>query len=160
MNYETLTVEQTGIWIGNIEKTISLLEALTKIFVDRSKLMDEQYTARYQTGWRKFFYEADYWISAGGNAYPIGSLFKASKVEPFSAQENTLRYFVNDYTYNHRTEYKDVSERWAKYAKRPFEVHESDIIFYQKMKRYHAKAVKMAKLIGMEYEAFNLDEDS
>lgn len=160
MNYETLTVEQTGIWIGNIQKTIAFAEALAERFDKRMKAMDEQYIAIYRTGWRKFFNEPEYWISAGGNVYSMGSLGKARKMTPLTYEETKLRYFVNFYRTEKQTEYKETHERWAKYAKQPFEIHESDIIFYQKMKRFHAKATEIAHNLGMEYEAFNLDEDS
>lgn len=159
MNFETLDLDQTKIWISNIEKTIALADALTERFDRRMKDLDEQYSSIYLSGWRKLFYDSEYFISAGGNIYSTG-LWKAWKMTPLSEAENKLRYFVDFYRTEKQTEYKETHERWAKYAKQPFEIHESDIIFYQKMKRFHAKATEIADNLGMKYEAFNLDEDS
>ena len=157
MNFETLDANQTTIWISNIEKTIAFSEILEKMMNERLSQMDDEYTAKYCNGWRKFFYDKDYWISASGNAYT--GFCKARYVKPLSNAENDLRYFVELYIKKRKVEDKEVHERWSKYAKQPFEVHESDIIFYQKMKCFHKKAQKIAHNLGMEYEAFNLDED-
>lgn len=159
MNFETLSVEQTKVWIENIKKTISLATALEDYMDKRMTQMDEEYAATYHNGWRKFFYDKDYWISSSGYAYAMGGMRKARHVTSLTYAEVLLRYFVHTYNKGEKTEYDETYERWSKYAKKPFEVHESDIMFYQKMKRFHHEAQELAKKLGMEYEAFNLDED-
>lgn len=40
-----------------------------------------------------------------------------------------------------------MQERWTKYASKPFQIEEKDVIFYQEMKEYHADALIIAKRI-------------
>lgn len=160
MNYEVLSRETTDIWLANFQKVIDLAEKLNLLADERLKRMDREYTAKYQTGWRKFFYESDYWISYSGYAYPLGSLFKCKGVESLSYPEIRNRAYVYEYQKLYKKEYKNTQERWAKYAKQPFEVHESDIQFYQQMKHFHEYSIVIAKGLGINCEAFNLDEDS
>lgn len=159
MNFKTLDIEQTSIWIGNIEKTIKFLETLNDYHESRMAQMDQEYTDFYRKGWRRFFNDDEYWISPYGYVYPMGGMIKARKITPLSYAENNLRNFI-DYLYKDKhIELKEAHERWVKYAKQPLEVHESDIIFYQKMKRFHEKLTEIAQNLGIKYEAFDLDED-
>lgn len=160
MNFEILSIEQTEVWIGNIRKTIALANELENYLNKRMIQMDDEYRSVYHKGWRKFWYDKDYWISSAGNAYAMGGYRRARHVTPLTYAEVKLRQFTYSYDKDYKTEYNEVYERWSKYAKKPFEIHESDIIFYQKMKRIHEQAMTVAIRLGIENEVFNLDEDS
>ena len=97
MNFETLSIEQTEVWIGNIQKTIALTTELENYLNKRMIQMDDEYRAVYHKGWRKFWYDKDYWISSAGNAYAMGGYRRARHVTPLTEGEVYLRYFINDY---------------------------------------------------------------
>lgn len=160
MNYDVLTQEDTDIWIGNLNKVIGLAEKLCSTWNDRKTLMDTQYKERYLTGWRRFFYDSDgYWLTPySGIPYPYGGYFKLRHLDELTYAENDLRLYVE-------CEYKEekllrTQERWSKYASQPFQINENDVIFYQSMHKFHLLSKKIAKRLGIDYEAFNLDEDS
>lgn len=159
MNYKVLSTTDTNIWLSNFDKVIELANKLEKYMSERMQRMDDEYTAKFRSGWRKFVYDKDYWISYNGHAYPLGGMFKCKGVEPLSSAEKVLRSYVYDYKKSYKNDFKNTKERWAKYAKQPFEIQESDITFYQQLKHFHEYSLKVAKQLGIDYEAFNLDED-
>lgn len=162
MNYKTLSQNDTIIWLRNLEKTIMLGDYLYNVWVDRQLLMDAQYKERYRTGWRKFFYEEDgYWITLySGFPYATGGFFKLRRLDQLTKAEIHLKWYAEEYDYKIEDSFKKTQQRWAKYAKQPFEISESDVVFYQKMQDWHISSVNIAKRLGIDYEAYNLDEDS
>lgn len=162
MNYKTLSQNDTLIWLGNLEKTIAFSTFLFNKWVERQELMDTQYKERYRTGWRKFFYEDDaYWITPfGGVPYAFGGMFKLRLLDPLTESEMRLKWYAEEYDEKIEDSFKKTHQRWAKYAKQPFEISESDVVFYQKMQDWHFSSVNIAKRLGIDYETFNLDEDS
>lgn len=161
MIFNTLTSRQTNIWIKNIEKVIALRELLAEKNKDREVIRDNEYKEKYLTGWRRFFHEKEcYTRYYTGDIFEINSFFfKLKKMTPYNHYELHNMYQTEDYLDKHRRKYKMMHERWTKYAHKPFQIEEKDVIFYQEMKEYHADALIIAKGLKLDYEAFNLDED-
>lgn len=161
MIFETLTQRQTNIWIGNIAKVINLRELLNEKDKDREVIRDNEYREKYLTGIRRFFHEKEcYTRYYTGDIYEMGSFFfKLGRMTPYTHYELHNMYQSEDYRDKHRKKFKMMQERWTKYASKPFQIEEKDVIFYQEMKEYHADALIIAKGLGLDYEAFNLDED-
>ena len=162
MNYDILTQEDTNIWIGNLDKVIGLANKLTSAWKERKQLMDTQYQERYLTGWRKYFNDSDgYWLTPySGIPYPFGGYFKLRHLDQLTYDENELRLYVEDEYFKKREKFNRTQERWNKYASQPFQINENDVIFYQSIQDFHWLSQKIARKLGIDYEAFNLDEDS
>ena len=162
MNYKTLSQNDTIIWLRNLEKSIMLGDYLYNLWIDRQLLMDAQYKERYRTGWRKFFYEDDgYWITPyGGTPYAFGGYFKLRLLDQLTEAEKQLKWYAEEYYEKTEDLFKKTHQRWSMYTKQPFEISESDVVFYQTMQDWHLSSIKIAKQLGIDYEAYNLDEDS
>lgn len=161
MIYKTLTPEQTAIWISNIEKVISLRDILYEKNIEREKFRDSEYKEKYLTKWTKiFFSKTCYTQHYTGNIHEYDSLFcKLKYMTHYTHYELHNMYQSHDYKNKYKKKYKMIHERWTKYASQPFQLEETDVIFYQNMKEYHADALIIAKGLNLDYEAYYLDED-
>ncbi len=160
MNFRTLSQNDSIIWLSNLDKTIKLMEYTEELWKIRREKMDKQYKNVYRKGWRKYFYPDSFYIIYDGSAVPGGSVFRCSKkVERLTEGEHLISVAVYHYSKT-LAEFKSVQVRWAKYAKQPFEIHESDLLQYQRIISLNRKYIALLKKIGITNEEFNLDEDS
>lgn len=161
MLYKELSYRHTNIWVKNIEKVISLNNLLLKKSRERRDLMQTEYTANYRSNILGKLLNSSECVLIFGKIYEnYNSFFPLRNVTPFSEADLAVEYHSDEYFYNKKRDFKMTQERWTKYAEQPFKVEEKDIIYYQNLVEFHNKSIKVAKGIGLEYEAFNLDEYS
>lgn len=161
MIYKTLTSKQTDIWLGNLSKIILLLETHIDGNNKRFELMNEEYQKKYRTGFFKFLHDETCSVRGWtGEIMGSESLFIPKfRMTYFNEAELMRLVYVNTYDTDMLISLKRCFERWNKYASTPFQIQESDLVFYQEAIHFHKKSMNIAKKIGMDYEAFNLDED-
>jgi hypothetical protein len=161
MLYKQLSERNTNIWIKNIGKVISLNNILLKKSRERLELMQNEYTANYRSNIIGKLLNSSECVLIYGKIYEnYNSFFPLRKVTPFTESELEVEYHSYEYFYNKKRDFVMTQERWSKYADRPFKVEEKDIIYYQTLEEFHNKSIEVAKGIGLDYEAFNLDEYS
>ena len=159
MNYGTLTERNTRVWLLNFAKTIKLNELLIEKSRDRNVIMQNEYTSKYRSSaLGKFLYKEKCELIGSRIYESYSSWFSLKLLTPYTVPELILEDHTDDYFYNRRDLYLSTYERWSKYATQPFTVDEKDVIFYQELVEFHEETIKVAKGVGMDYEAFNLDE--
>lgn len=160
MIYKTLTANETNIWISNLENVVKLNTELSDLWNSIEKQYKDDYKKYYRTGWTKIFYDEYFHFGGDGKPFELSFWFiPLCKLKKLSFWQNELRWFIimNDEKFE---ELNDVKTRWVKYADKPFQINEDDVIFYQKLIKFYSESTDIADGVGITYEAFNLDENS
>jgi hypothetical protein len=159
MLYKQLTDHNTRVWIKNFEKVIKLNELLIEKSKDRHVFMLNEYTEKYRSGfWGKLFYNEKCCLY-GGKIYEKHTSWSVlKKMTPYTEGELDLEEHTDTYFYFKKDDLIKTFERWSKYADRPFQIEEKDVIYYQDLVTFQNETIEIAKGIGLDYEAFNLDE--
>lgn len=165
MLLQTLTPEQTDIWIGNLNKVINLRNAVKKYNNDdyerNKKIFDEQYGWLYKSWHGVHEYSQLYLGYDGYHHIPMAWLFskvdKIGKVPPRLVDyKRVVRW---EYANTRDTVLSRLKQKWERYATKPFDIHECDLEMYQNLFEWHEVLKNILVEGGVYDEAFDLDED-
>lgn len=159
MLYKELSERNTNVWINNLKKVIDLNELLVEKSKDRHVIMLNEYQEKYRSNFLgKLLYKEECELIGSRIYEGYNSLFSLKLMTPYTEAELIMEDHTDEYFYTKKEELEKTYERWSKYADRPFKIEEKDVIYYQELVAYHNTTIEVAKGIGIDYEAFNLDE--
>lgn len=159
MLYKELTERNTHVWINNLKKVIDLNELLVEKSKDRHIIMLNEYQQKYRSNFLgKLLYKEECELIGSRIYEGYNSFFPLKLMTPYTEAELIMEDHTDEYFYKKKEDLEKTYERWSKYADRPFKIEEKDVIYYQDLVAFHNETIEVAKGIGLDYEAFNLDE--
>lgn len=166
MILQTLTPEQTNIWIKNLDQLVKLFNTVQEFYRQGDNLRKQQFDENYNNFIGKYWLGADsfdeLWLRYDGHYYTFNGFWscKLKKIKQYSDDEYELRWEVLRYIESGRKEkIRRLVLKWNKYASKPFQIDSTDFEMYQDIQKWHSELKSIAKRNGIYDEAFNLDEN-
>ncbi|AZU98074.1 hypothetical protein BZF66_06385 [Salmonella enterica] len=165
MILKTLTPKQTGIWIKNLQKLLSLRNAVKKYHnseYDRAeKLFNESYGWLYKA-WHSIDGYEDLHLMWNGTYHVPMSMICSHVKKLETVPPHMVEYrkrLIYEYRDTRDTLLKRLQQKWERYAEQPFQIQEGDLVMYENLKVWHQELKNVLVEGGVYDETLDLDED-